>query len=272
MGNSKKKTIFFLVGLPRAGNTLLGSILNQNPDIAVTANSITPELLVNVSRIPELNVLQNFPDYKSFNNVAHHVFDLYYRDWNCKYIIDRSPWGTPNNLKILKEIQKDIKIIVLVRDIIEVLASFVRWSHNRTDTFLSFTDFKPKTVEEKCDYLMKDGTGLVAMNLIAIKELLLPQNKDLCHFVEYNDLVGHPRKTIEKIYNFLQIPEFKHRYVNLDQFEVNGMKYDDTVFGEGLHTIKTDNINKSNYNAYNLIPKTIIEKYKHFNLWNDIKT
>jgi len=39
------RKIFFLVGLPRAGNTLLGSILNQNPDIAVTANSITPDIL-----------------------------------------------------------------------------------------------------------------------------------------------------------------------------------------------------------------------------------
>ena len=42
------KEIFFLEGLPRAGNTLLGSILNQNPDIAVTANSITPDILYNI--------------------------------------------------------------------------------------------------------------------------------------------------------------------------------------------------------------------------------
>ena len=33
------KKIFFLVGMPRAGNTLLSSILNQNPDIAVTPNT-----------------------------------------------------------------------------------------------------------------------------------------------------------------------------------------------------------------------------------------
>ena len=39
------KNIFFLSGLPRAGNTLLSSILNQNKNIACTANSILPNIL-----------------------------------------------------------------------------------------------------------------------------------------------------------------------------------------------------------------------------------
>ena len=39
------KQMFFLHGLPRAGNTLLGSILNQNSKIAVTANSICADML-----------------------------------------------------------------------------------------------------------------------------------------------------------------------------------------------------------------------------------
>ena len=39
------KQMFFLHGLPRAGNTLLGSLLNQNPKIAVTANSICADML-----------------------------------------------------------------------------------------------------------------------------------------------------------------------------------------------------------------------------------
>jgi len=30
------KKIFFLVALPRSGNTLFASLTNQNPDVAVT--------------------------------------------------------------------------------------------------------------------------------------------------------------------------------------------------------------------------------------------
>ena len=39
------KEIFFLNGLPRAGNTLFASIMNQNPKVAVTANSITADMM-----------------------------------------------------------------------------------------------------------------------------------------------------------------------------------------------------------------------------------
>jgi len=255
--------IFFLVGLPRAGNTLLGSLLNQNPDIAVTANSVTPDILYNISRVKDLTLFKNYPDHKSLNNIAPHVFELYYKDWNYRYIIDRSVWGTPGNLKILKEIQKDIKIIVLVRDIIEILASFIRWSHNYTDTFIHRYDVK--SVEEKCDRLMQEAP--ISKNLMALNHLFLPEHKNLYRLIEYNDLVEHPRRTIEGIYDYLKIPKFKHHYVNLSQFEVNGMKYDDTILVEGLHTIKTDRISKSNYNAYNLIPKSIVEKYRKVNIW-----
>ena len=256
------KKIFFLVGLPRAGNTLLGSILNQNPDIAVTANSITPDILYNIFQIKNLNSFKNYPDHKSFNNIAHRVFDLYYKDWNYRYIIDRSCWSTPDNLKILKELGKDIKIIVLVRDIIEVLASFIVWSRNQKDTFIS--RYNVKTLEEKCERLMQMD-GLVLKSLVAVNHLFLPENKNLYHLIEYNQLVEHPKRTIEGIYDYLKISKFKHRYVNLNQFEVNGIKYDDTSLGEGLHTIKSKKISKSTYNAYEVIPKSIIEKYRKLN-------
>ena len=65
-----------------------------------------------------------------------------------------------------------------------------------------------------------------------------------------------------EIYNYLEIPPFKHRYTNLDQFEINGIKYNDRVVGEGLHSIKTDRISKSKYDAYSLIPESIVKEYK----------
>ena len=37
------KKYFFLAGLPRSGNTLLSTILNQNPDLKVSSNSFLTE-------------------------------------------------------------------------------------------------------------------------------------------------------------------------------------------------------------------------------------
>jgi len=274
--------------LPRTGNTLFGSLMNQNPDVAVSANSITASIMGELFKLKHNDIFKNYPDHKSLDNLAYHVFDLYYKDWNYKYIIDRAPWGLPINLKFLKETRKNIKIIVLVRDVIEILASIIRFSQRNPDAYINrswgfrcgdsptiFTtsaevlkggvitpeQYKAKNIEEKC-YMLMHKDGLIVKELMAIKHLLLPQNKGLYHIVEYNDLVEHPKRTLEGVYDYLEIPKFKHRYINLDQFEVNGMKYDDTVVGEGLHTIKTDSISKSKYDAYSIIPKNIIEKYQ----------
>ena len=71
-------------------------------------------------------------------------------------------------------------------------------------------------------------------------------NEGIALFIDYNDLVKEPEKTLKKIYKFLDIPYYnKHNYNKLGQFEVNGMGYDDKVVGDNLHTIKTKGINKT---------------------------
>jgi len=85
----KNKKIFFLAGFPRAGNTLLTSILNQNPDIGCTPNSITLEIIKDIFLLKQTEVFLNYPDHCSLDNVLDAVYSAYYKDWNFKYIIDR---------------------------------------------------------------------------------------------------------------------------------------------------------------------------------------
>ena len=106
------KKFYCLHGLPRAGNTLLASIINQNPKVAVTANSIIADMLGELYMLKHTDIFKNFPDHKSFDNVTKSLLQTYYKDWPQEYIIDRAPWGIPVNLKFLKEVQEDIKIIV----------------------------------------------------------------------------------------------------------------------------------------------------------------
>ena len=263
------KKFFYLHGLPRAGNTLLGSIINQNPKVAVTANSIIADMLGELYTLQNSDIFKNFPDHKSFDSVTKSLFDNYYKDWSQDYIIDRAPWGMPMNLKFLKKVQDEIKIIVLVRDVEEILASFIKWSQREPTSFVN--QYGVKTVEEKCDMLMKTD-GQIVKELIGVKHLLDHQPRDMYHIVEYNDLCDNPKQTIEGIYDFLGIYRFNHRYNNLDQFQVNGMKYDDNIVGQNLHTIETNSINSNNYNEFkenvnDILPKSIIEKYNILNFW-----
>ena len=263
------KEMFFLHGLPRAGNTLLGSLLNQNSKIAVTANTPCADMIGGLYMLKHTDIFKNFPDHKSFDNVTKSLFQNYYKDWSADYIIDRNPWGFPINLKFLKKVQKDIKIIVLVRDVPEILASFIKWSQREPTSFVN--QYQAKTIEEKCDMLMNKDSQIIK-ELIGIKHLLDHQPKEMYHIVEYNDLCDDPKQTIEGIYDFLGIYRFNHRYNRLDQFQVNGMKYDDNIVGQNLHTIETNSINSNNYNEFkenvnDILPKSIIEKYNNLNFW-----
>jgi len=253
----KNKKIFFLAGFPRAGNTLLTSILNQNPDICCTPNSITLEIMKDLFLLKKIDTFQNFPDEQSLNNVLDDVYNLYYKNWNYKYILERGPAGTEGNLMLLnKHFKQEIKIIFLVRPILEVLASWITWANKTPDNYLMRVSSNPT---EACHYLM-NKKGQIVMELLCMQNLLKPENKHMIHFVDYEEIVSKPGPTIKGIYKFLGIPPFKHRFIDLDQVVVNGISYNDKVLGEGLHTIKTKKLIKSKTDV-NILPPEIIKQY-----------
>ena len=114
---NKNRKLFFLVALPRSGNTLFTSIINQNPDIACTGNSVTLEIIKNLYLIKKIDTFQNFPDHKSLDNILDNVYNLYYKDWPQRIIIDRGPVlisGKPVNFELIKKHFKyEFKCIIL---------------------------------------------------------------------------------------------------------------------------------------------------------------
>ena len=251
------KKIFFLAGLPRAGNTILTSILNQNPNICCTPNSITLEIIKELFLLKKTDVFHNFPDHKSLNNVLDSVFNNYYKDWNYKYIIDRGPAGTIGNLELVKKyLDPNIKIIFLVRPILEVLASWMDWANKTPNNYLK----KEGTPTQACHALMNKN-GQIMKELKCMSNLLKAENKHHVLFVDYDEIVNKPQKTINNIYKFLGIPKYKHRFKNFKQIEVNGLKYDDTIFCKGMHTIKTKSLTKTKRNITKILPTEIIQKY-----------
>jgi sulfotransferase len=252
----KNKKIFFLAGFPRAGNTLLTSILNQNPDIGCTPNSIILEIYKDVWNLKHTDVFKNYPDDESLNRVMEAIIPAYYQNWDFKYIIDRGPAGTEGNLYLLKKFySEDIRIIFLVRPILEVLASWISWTRRTPDSHLR----RCKNETEMCHRLMSPK-GQIAKELLCMQNLLKPENKHHVHFIDYKEIVEEPEAILKGIYQFLGIPPFKHRFVNLDQVMINGLGYDDTSMGKGMHTIKTKKLIKSKTDV-KILPKEIIKQY-----------
>jgi hypothetical protein len=244
------KEYYFLTGLPRSGNTLLGSIINQNPKINLTANTILTDVLYQLHLIKDYKIYKNFPDKKSFNNIIKNVFNNYYQNWKVDNIIDRGPWGTPGNLELLKLIIKKPKFIILYRPVLECLASFIKIE-------------KPINIESKCHELMNDD-GLIGKSLWSVKNLI--KEKENYIIINYSDLINKPLDQINKIYKFLNIDNFNHTFKNLDEFSVNNIKYDDSILNAPFHKIRTDKIELNKYNIKDYLPHNIIKQYSNLDI------
>ena len=244
--------------MPRSGNTLFASVMNQNPAIAATANSITLEIMKDLFLLKQTDVFQNFPDHKSLDNVLDVVYDNYYKDWPQRIIIDRGPVMTIDNFALVKKHYKQpFKCVVLLRDLMDVLASYMQWYTENPDAFPN--RYNLKNDEEKLGRIMNKN-GAVAKELEAIKNSY--NYPGMCLYIKYDDLVTQPEKEIRRVYEFINMPYFNHTFKDLKQININGIGYDDTVVGKNMHTIRTEI--KKKYNPYiNKIPERIRQKYGH---------
>jgi len=258
MVNQNRK-LFFLVAQPRSGNTLFASIMNQNKDIAATANSLTLEIMKDLFLLKKTDVFNNYPDHKSLDNVLDNVFNNYYQHWPQRIIIDRGPVMTTGNFQLMqKHFKHGFKCIVILRDLMDVLASYMQWYTKNPDAFPN--RYGHNTDEEKLMMIM-NSKGAVAKDLEAIKNSF--NYPDICHYVKYDDIVANPEQEFRKIYQFLDEPYFNHRFNNLDQVSVNGLSYDDKIVGDNMHKLFDGPVRKV-YNPYiEKIPKSIKERYGH---------
>jgi len=235
------KQFFYLTGIFRCGNTLLTSILNQNPDLYVTPNSLVPDILWRTYNLKNESLYNEQKDYGSLINVLKNVLPNYYEKRKEKYIIERGPWGTPANYDLLKEINMLSKFIILKRPLKEIVASFCKI-------------VKPDSPAGFIDYLLHEEIGPIGKGLLAYKNLKDTDSKNLL-IIEYKDLCKNPNKIIKDIYKFLNIPFYKkHFYNNLKQVDENTKQ---TI-------IRTESVNLKSFEYDRWIPKPYIEILKKY--------
>ena len=241
------KTFYFLCGLPRCGNTLLSSILNQNPNITATQKSIVTDILDTLDQLKQKEHLRNFPDYEPINNLIKEYIKKYYKNLKSNYIIDRSTWGTPGNVELIKKyITPNPKFIILERPYIEILASFSK-----------IKKWKKENIEQECYLEMTQG--MTAHYSYAIDNIL-KNNYDHIK-ITYDELTSKPKECIEKIYEFLEISKYNHRFTNLDQLIINNTQYDDSVLEAIHHDVREDKVQRNHYNIEKYLTNSVIEKY-----------
>lgn len=266
------KTYHFLAGLPRSGNTLLSAILNQNPIIYSSPLSPLPTLMwdyeCSLDYMEQVN--RNEENKSRAKKLLSSFFDTFYQNIDNTVIIDREKdWPTPANLNLIKNyVTPNPKIIVTVRDILEIIASFIALDDgylkiNTANSNAFFNNYGSSN-DSIAEYLMRPN-GDIDKALLGVASAFYPENKGMFHIVEYKDLVAKPDETMSGIYKFLELPDYKHDFNNIEKVESDN----DMVLGlpENLHDVRKSLSNSST--STGILSDYIKHKYSNMEFWRD---
>jgi sulfotransferase len=266
------KSIYFLGGLPRSGNTLLSALLNQNPEIYVSPLSPLLETLSMVDKDLNFNEATLSANFEANTSSAlKHYVQGFYNNVSEPVVIDRNKgWGNKESiLTACKYITETPKVIFTVRDIPSILASFLSLVGENQDNFIdnSLREYNIKPYGKqtqndlRCDLLMN---GQVRASLCALTELLQMQVA-VC-LVEYDDLVRDPQKELNDIYDFLELPHFVHNFNNVEKKEQENLQT--AGLPTNLHDVRSK-VEKTALDPKLVLPLYSQNKYSGLEFWRD---
>ena len=233
--------LFFQSSLPRAGSTMLQNILAQNQDIYATPTSGVLELVFaareNYSNSPEFKAQDKDLMKKGYTAFCKQGMDAFYNAiTDKKYIIDKSRgWGI--HYDFITSIRgEEPKIICMVRDLRDVFASMegnFRKNPEKSQGIVNWSTGQATTVPKRIDFWIQNPP--VGMAIERLQEIIRLGNDKNILFIKFEDLCLYPDTTMTKIYQYLDIPFYKHDFDNIEQVT----KEDDEVYGAfGDHVIR----------------------------------
>ena len=268
------KKFYTVCGFPRSGNTLLTSILNQNPDIHFTGTSSLPEVFYRLLLMTgEAESYLTSPSHQNLCSLFQNAFESYYAHREEKYIIERSTWMTPYSYPLYNDFcPNQTRIIILVRSLTDIVKSYLNICKNFPGFYINQeylqadkTTLYKSELEEKVDIIFKKE-GWVDRTLYSIKWLIDNDNLENIRILDYDDLVKNPEKSVNALYEYYNIPKYEHTFNNLKQVCEYGIQYTDmTHLKADLHTIRTDDVSKIEHDIE--LPQHIIDKCDSLEIW-----
>jgi len=271
-----KHKIFFQSSLPRAGSTLLQNLIGQNPKFHVTPTSGLAELVehslykYNTTHAfkNQLDQVETEKNYVNF--IRKGIYGFYENTTQKPFILDKSSrWIA--NMRLLYKIDPNFKIICLVRDLRGIIASLEKKSRSKLNN--GFTEYKPEdyyvdlSINSRVNKYLE--TPPFKPGITLLEDLVFTNNNlDNVLFIRYEDLCSKPIPEIKRIYNFLDLPLFKHSFNNINQITHENDNYHKWVD----HKIKStlfQNPNDWNTILGEEISNNIYDEYKgYFDYFN----
>jgi sulfotransferase len=258
------KNYYFLAGFPRSGNTLLSSILNQNPEIYSSPLSPVVEYMWQCHQANlNLEHAKTNPYPNRSKNIISNIIKNYYEDVEKPIVFDRDKnWANPSNIEMLNSyIDFKPKIVFTTRPMIEILASTIAIFKDQLVDMMNESGYVPDNNLNKndnlCDFIMSEHgqIGRLSPVFFSIDNL----NDGMIHIVKYEDLLSSPQKTMNSIYDFLEIEKFQHNFTNIQKID----QENDSAAGhpKNLHKIRRK-LGRGEVRVEDYLTPRSIEKYK----------
>lgn len=233
-----------MAGLPRSGSTVLTALLNQHPEIYASSQSNLINMLFALNeQIPNYESYKAGMFHDGYETLMSSMADNFYAHIDKPLIIDKNRgWGTPHNWDTLSQyVNPKRKVILTMRPILEVLASFIKVIEKSEkitgkptyyDQDFWVTHYRDKR-DAQVDYIMRLNAE-IDKAIYSISNLLKNHSESV-HIVWFNDLIENPQHTLNEVYNFLEVNKHQNNFDAIE--EVN--KQDDLKGYKivGLHDI-----------------------------------
>jgi sulfotransferase len=238
------RTVHFISGLPRSGSTLLCNLLGQNPRFAVAGTSGLVDMLLCVrngwDRLKEFQAMPAVESEAKKASVLRGMFLGYFRSGGPEVVFDKSrTWLA--HLEMVEEILgRKVKVLVPVRDVRDVLASFeALWRKSAATRQIPYEAahyHQFQTCPGRCAFWMAPD-GPVGIAYARVLDAVHRGFRDRLHFVPYERLCRDPWQTLANIYSFLEEGSlYGHDFENVEQLT----QEDDFAYGfPGLHEVRS---------------------------------
>ena len=215
------KTIHFVSGLPRSGSTLLMNLLAQHPQVHATATSGLHEIgyiARQFSATEEFKTIPNPRDGETlfYDYVKGGCENAFNRLTDRPVVADKCrSWI--GHLDMLFAIWPNAKVLVPVRDMRGILSSLEKKWRQHPFPFTAVEKQNPQnwtTVEKRSQgWLNMPPLGIAVERLSdAVK-----RHKNQLHFVHFEQLTAHPKKTMQAIWNYLNLEYPDHDFNDVKQ-------------------------------------------------------
>jgi sulfotransferase len=233
--------IFFQSSLPRVGSTLFQNIMNQDPRFHASSTSGLLELLYaarhNYTESPEFKAQDPEQMKKAFLGFCNAGIHGYYNAITDKqFVIDKSR-GHFTHYDFINSFYPNPKIICLVRSLPDIIASMekiFRNSPHKSSPIVNHNTMQVTSTPKRVDIWFNSPPIGLAIERLA--EAMRQGIDKKILFIKYESLCLHPETEMKRVYEYLEIPDYKHDFSHIEQTTFE----DDTVYGfSNLHSIRS---------------------------------